>query len=148
MGTLRDAILAAEDLPREEVSTPEWGPAGAPTVFVRGFTSKERDDYEMSLTVPGPDGGRMPNPRIKNLRASFVVRVLVDENGERIFDDKDIDALAGKNAAVIDRLWDVGRRLSGMQTEEEAEANPSTGDQGDDSSSDSPSPSVSQTSTT
>lgn len=141
MGTLRDAILAAEDLPREEVKTDEWGPFGVPSVFVRGFTSKERDDWEMSLTVAGPDGGRVPNPRLKNLRAGFVVRVLVDENGERIFDDKDVDLLAGKSAAVLDRLWDVGRRLSGLETASEAEANPSTGDQGDGNSSDSPSPS-------
>lgn len=141
MGTLRDAILAAEDLPREEVKTDEWGPSGVPSVFVRGFTSKERDDWEMSLTVLGPNGSRVQNPRLRNLRAGFVVRALVDANGERIFDDKDVELLAGKNAAVIDRLWDVGRRLSGMQTEDEEETNPSTGDQEDSVSSDSPSPS-------
>ncbi len=139
MGTLRDQILAAEDLPREEVKTDEWGPFGVPSVFVRGLTSKERDDWEMSLTVAGPDGTRIANPRLKNMRAGFVVNVLVDENGERIFADKDVELLAAKNAAVIDRLWDVGRRLSGMDTQ--AEANPSEGDQGDGNSSGSPSPS-------
>jgi hypothetical protein len=147
MGTLRDAILAAEDLPREEVQTPEWGPAGAPTVFVRGFTSKERDDWEMSLTVAGPDGSRIPNPRLKNLRAGFVVRVLVDKDGNRIFEDKDVEVLSAKSASVLDRLWDVGRRLSGMDNVQ-TEPNPSTGDQEDGNSSDSPSPSESQTQTT
>lgn len=146
--TLRDAILAADDLPREEVATPEWEPAGVPFVYVRGLTSSERDDYETSLLTTGPDGRRVPNPRMKNVRASFAVRVIVDEHGERIFTERDVVALAGKSALVIERLWDVGRRLSGMQTEEEleAEGNPSTGDPDGSVSSDSPTPSVSLTS--
>ena len=138
MGSLRDAILSAEDLPREKVQTDEWAPFGVPFVYVRGLTSAERDAYEQSLLVT-VNGNRVPNTRMKNIRAAFVARVLVDENGERPFSDKDVDVLGEKNAAVIDRLWDVGRRLSGMLLEEET--NPSTGDQEDSSSSDSPTPS-------
>ena len=135
MGTLRDAILAADDLPRVEVQTPEWAPFGVPTVFVRGLTAAERDDYEQSLTERTPDGSVRAKAKQSNLRASFVVRVLVDADGERIFTDRDVDALGKKNAAVIDRLWDEARELSGMGT---PEANPSTGDQEGSNSSDSP----------
>ena len=136
MGTLRDQILAADDLPRREVETAEWAPFGVPTVFVRGLTAAERDDYEQGLTERTPQGGVRAKATQRNLRASFVARVVVDEAGDRVFSDKDVEALGKKNAAVIDRLWDVGRELSGMGTPEEA--NPSTGDPDEPNSSDSP----------
>ena len=40
----REAILAAEDLPRELVEVPEWGGA----VYVRALTGAERDQFEAS----------------------------------------------------------------------------------------------------
>lgn len=133
MGTLRDQILAADDLPREQVDTPEWG---VDHVWIRGMTAAERDAYEQSLTERGPDGSVRPKRSMRNLRAAFVVRILVDEDGERIFSDADADALGDKNAALIDRLWEKGRVLSGLDG-----ANPSRGDQDEPNSSESPSPS-------
>jgi len=147
MGTLRDSILAAEDLPREQVQTDEWAPFGVPFVYIRALSSSERDAYELSLQITTADGRRVPNPRLKNVRAAFVAKVLVDEDGERVFTDKDTAALAEKNAAVLDRLFDVGRRLSGMQSDDELEeeGNPTSGDPDDSSSLESPSLSESPT---
>jgi putative N-acetylmannosamine-6-phosphate epimerase len=125
VGTLRDAILAADDLPREQVQTDEWAPSGVPFVFVRGLTAAERDNWESSVTVLAPDGSRRPNPRLKNSRARFAALVMVDENGARIFEDADVDRLAERSAAVLERIALVGLRLSGMI---EADANPSTDD--------------------
>jgi hypothetical protein len=135
MATLRESILAADDLPRREVPTPEWAKFGAKSVWVRGLTAAERDDYEQSLTERAEDGGVRAKVVQHNIRAAFVARVIVDAQGVRVFTDKDIEALGNKSAAVIDRLWDVGRELSGMGLPEE---NPSTGDQVEHSSSDSP----------
>lgn len=146
MGTLREQILAAEDLPREQVSTDEWAPFGVPFVHVRGLASGERDDWEQSFLTTGANGKRVTKPQVHNVRAGFVALTVVDEAGQRVFTDKDIAALATKSAAVIGRLWDVGRRLSGMKDEDDEE-NPSEGGQEDTSSSDSPSPSDSPTST-
>src|SRR4029077_5215341 len=139
---LRDAILSADDLPREQVQTDEWARFGVPFVYVRALTAKERDDYEMSLTVPGPKGGRVPNPRRKNIRATFAAKVMVEQNGngvwERAFDDSDVSKLGNKNAAVLDRVVDKGLELSGMApVSEDEDPNPSTGDQDEPSSSDS-----------
>lgn len=118
--TLRDAILGAEDLPVEVVPTPEWAPFGVPEVRVRGLTAAERDAYEQSLVDHDPRTGRVQMRRsLPNVRASFVVRVIVDEAGERVFTDQDADALGKRSGAVIDRLWDRARALSGMATEEE-----------------------------
>jgi len=136
MGSLRDNILSATDLAREQVDTPEWEPAGVPAVFVRALTAAERDQYEQGLVERTPDGNVRTRTKIKNLRASFVARIVVDEEGNRVFEDSDIDALGEKNANVIDRLWDKGRELSGMGTD--VEVNPSMNGSGDDSDSSSP----------
>lgn len=149
MATLREMILAANDLPREKVTTDEWAPFGVPFVHVRGLTSAERDAYEMSLLITKPNGDRVANPKLRNIKAGFVARVLVDENGERVFTDSQIAEIAGKSANVIERIWAKGRELSGMRVPDddeddegtEEEANPSSGDQEDSPSSDSPSPS-------
>lgn len=132
---LRDLILAASDLPTAQVETSEWAPAGVPSVTVRGLTASERDQYEQSLTERTADGRVKMGRNVKNLRAGFVARVIVDESGERVFTDKDIEVLGEKNAAVIDRLWTKGRELSGMSVQDEDE-NPSTGDQDESPSSD------------
>lgn len=137
MGTLRDKILAPHDLPREKVETPEWAPE-VPFVWVRGLTSSGRDAWEMSLTVGGANGSRVPNPRLKNIRSNFCVRVIVDDDGELVFSDKDAAVLGEEPSQVIDRIWQVGRRLSGLAIEEE---NPSSGDLDESISTESPSPS-------
>lgn len=145
MGTLRDSILGAADLPTEEVQTPEWGPFGVPSVVVRGLSAHDRDQYEQSLTVSTPDGGRRAKPNFENLRAGFVAMVVVDpETGDLAFGTNDVKKLGEKNAEVIDRLWTAGRKLSGMATVEE-EGNPSEAEAPDTSSSASPSPTESQT---
>lgn len=122
MGSLRDDILAAEDLPRELVPTPEWEPA-VPKVWVRGLTGAERDAYEQGLLVSGRSGTRVKD-RVDNIRAAFCVRIVVDENGERVFTDKDVAALGEKSGAVLDRIWDKGHELSGMKVVDEDPSRP------------------------
>lgn len=134
MGALRDKILEQHELPKEQVQTDEWGPLGVPFVYVRGLTAKEREEWELAQTVRGSNGGRVPNPKPKPLiRAGFVVKIVVDENGEREFEDKDAEMLANEAASLVERLWNVGRRLSGIFDEDEVEANPSTDDQDENS---------------
>jgi hypothetical protein len=52
MALNKDQILHADDLPRREVQTPEWGGS----VFVRALTGDERDSYEGEML--GSDGTR------------------------------------------------------------------------------------------
>jgi hypothetical protein len=40
--------------------------------------------------------------------------VLVDETGERIFGDKDMDALGQKNGIILDRLYDKAQEVNGL----------------------------------
>lgn len=107
----RDAILAAEDRPTEDVDVPEWGG----TVRLRALSGAERDAFETSLL---DQRGKPAAARLQNFRARLLAASIVGEDGQRLFTDKDIVALGAKSGAVIDRLFERARRLSGMTREE------------------------------
>jgi hypothetical protein len=134
MSLSRDAILGAVDSQTETVDVPEWGGK----VSVRSLTGRELDSYNNSLRKQvGNQVVMQPNAHAK-----LVALALVDEHGVRLFTDKDVEALGRKNSKVLDRLWDVAARLSGLTEEEQAEmeGNFEAGTTGSSSSS-SPAPS-------
>jgi hypothetical protein len=124
----REQIAAASDLATETVEVPEWGG----TVIVREVTSEQLDAYQAAFMK---GNGMAPNAR-----ALLVVKALVDEKGERLFSDADVKVLGKKSSKVVERLWDVVARLSGMTKEEEKEAE-ETFDEAQAGGSDSASPS-------
>jgi hypothetical protein len=136
----REQILAADDIRRELVEVPEWGGS----VWVRGMTGRERDDYEAgAFTIkPDPQGGRPEVvPSEDGVRARLVAFCCVDEAGQRIFSEEDAKVLGQKSAAALERVFDVGRRLSGVGADalQDAEGN-SDGGPSASSATDSPSP--------
>ncbi len=105
MGLLdRAAIIAVNDLKREEVEVPEWGG----TVIVRELTAKERDTFFEWVRKKGDDA--FPEFRVRAVRLS-----LIDEQGDHLFMAEDEPELARKSTAVIDRLFEVASKLSGLQ---------------------------------
>lgn len=100
-------IFKVEDLITEEVEVPEWDGM----VLVRALTGKERDEYEASLVERKGDQIIFKK---ENVRARLVAKCVVDEDGERLFKDSQIEALGKKNAAPLDRIYDVCTRLSGI----------------------------------
>lgn len=109
MGLTRDQILQAQDLPKEEVQVQEWGGS----VWVRGLTASERDQMESYFF---DDAGKRRDIKslFKNMRARLVVWAVCDESGNSIFTEKDIEQLGKKNGKVVDRLYGVIQRLSGL----------------------------------
>lgn len=103
----REAILKADDLKRETVSVPEWGG----DVVLRAMTGAERDAFEQSLFTGDGDAKKFSS---ENVRAKLLVRCIVNEKGERVFSDADVSMLGGRSGAVLDRLYDVAQRLSGI----------------------------------
>ena len=100
MGLLtKDQILGANDLPRKQVEVPEWGGA----VYVRTMTGAERDAFE-SLSLESRSGG---STSLVNLRARLAVWTVVDESGNRLFSDSDIEALGKKSAKALSRIFNV-----------------------------------------
>lgn len=104
------AILAADDLPREPVDQP-WTDE---KLYVRGLTAAERDHW---MSASSPDGELRWTA---NLTADLVVKVLVDEDGERVFADEDAEALGRKSSLVLAEIFTVAMRLSGLTAESQA----------------------------
>lgn len=111
----RDAILAAQDIQREEVPVPEWKTAGVDLVLVQGMNGGERDALEASM-IKGK--GKNSQVNLEDLRAKVVARCAIDEDGNRIFADADIPLLAKKSAAALNRVYEVAQRLSGITQED------------------------------
>jgi len=103
----RDEILAAMDLPTEDVEVPEWGG----TVRVRSLTGAERDTFEASVVEMR---GKRVETHTDNIRAKLVAAACIGEDGKRLFTEADVEALGGKSASALDRVFGVAQRLSGL----------------------------------
>lgn len=100
-------ILAAQDLQYEDVAVPEWGG----TVRVRGLTGRERDAFEAGVASAR---GKDVKLNLQNVRARLVALSVVDADGARLFDERDIGALGEKSAQALERVFQAAMRLSGL----------------------------------
>lgn len=100
-------ILAADDLPFEDVEVPAWGG----TVRVRTMTAGERDQFEFSL-----QGAKNA---AENFRARLLAATIVDASGSLMFSEADIAALSKKSAVAADKLVAVAMRLSAVSAKDQ-----------------------------
>lgn len=111
--SLRDTILAADDIETEDVPVPEWGV----NIQVRGMSGSDRADI---MDAALQDDGSLS---LKRFYPDVVILASHDpETGERIFDPADRDALMAKSGKALDRLAEVALELSGMTEESRKEA--------------------------
>ena len=103
----RDQILAVDDRPSEKVSVPEWGG----DVYVKTYGGDERDSFEQSIIVE-------EKTNLIGVRAKLCVRCVVDESGVRLFSDEDATLLGKKNAAAVNRVFEVAQRLNKLLRED------------------------------
>jgi hypothetical protein len=96
----KESILSVQDLPKELVDVEQWGGS----VWVRGMTAGERDMFEDKIRTEG----------MKNLRALMASMTIIDEDGKRMFTDKEVKGLAGKSAEALDKVVEVASKLSGL----------------------------------
>lgn len=108
----RAAILAAQDIQTEVVNVPEWGG----DVRVRGMTGVQRDAFDRA-TVDA-DG----KADLTNFAARLAATCVVDDQGNPLFTLDDIDLLADKSGAALQRVSAVAMRLSGLGAEGAAAA--------------------------
>lgn len=95
MTLTKDAILGAKDLPTLTVAVPEWGG----DVIIRTLSGAERDAFEASMVAAG-------ERRLVNIRARLVAACLVDDAGQPLFSERDVESLGRKSGAALDRLFD------------------------------------------
>ena len=113
-------ILNIDDTRTEIVSVPEWGGS----VLVKSLTGQQRDKFEASM-IEQRRGTSERKLNIDNARARFCSLVMVDENHNLLFKPGDVTALGNKSANALERVYEIGLRLSGMTPDdmEELEGN-------------------------
>jgi hypothetical protein len=117
------AILTAADLRTQIVDVPEWGGA----VTVRTMTGVDRDAFENSMLKVDAKGNRSAD--LTNMRAKLCALTLVDDAGNPLFTIAEVEQLAQKNAAALDRIFKVAQALNGLTADsvEAAEKNSGPG---------------------
>ena len=114
--SLRDQIIAVNDLPSELMDVPEWGV----TIKVIGLTGAGRADY---IASGMDENGERRAVWMKLSTPRLIVEGVCDpDTDERIFTLADLDDINGKNAAVLDKVARAVARLSGLGVDDEAKA--------------------------
>ena len=101
-----DSIFAAEDFNYADVECPEWGG----TVRVRSLSGGQRSVITQRIQVKETD----------ELEELLTVMGVVNEDGARIFTNKDIEALKKKSNAPISRIAKKIMEISGIGNADEA----------------------------
>lgn len=118
----RDAIAAARDFTVEQVEVPEWGG----TLYLRSITVGALDEIQIRyLQLAGgavePSNGASPRlleqrpELLRDMKPRLLSYSLCDEHGTLLFDDPaGLAILRSKAPQVIDRLYTIAERLSGL----------------------------------
>ncbi|MFF8831388.1 hypothetical protein [Streptomyces sp. NPDC015131] len=108
----RDQILAAGKKRRtEEFEVPEWDGS----VLLREMTGAQRDAFEASM-VEMKKGKQVPN--LANLRARLVMLCIVNEDGEQLFNPKDLRELGDMPAKGLQRVFNKCNEMNGLSDED------------------------------
>jgi hypothetical protein len=103
--SIRDQIIAADDIEVELVEIPEWNV----TIMVKSMTGAERG--QMLKAVTNKDGQVDISKAISDV---LIFTAHDPETEERIFTLADRDLLNEKSGSAIQRAAEVGMRLSGL----------------------------------
>jgi len=117
MSDLKNRFLALKaSVPFEVVDVPGVGP-----ITIRGMTAAGRDEWEQRIF-------HAQGKTLRNIRATMITLCAYDGDSP-LFTAKDLDAIGELPASVVDSLYDVAARLSGMgqSAKEQAEGNSDSG---------------------
>lgn len=107
----REAILGAQDRPPKRVWVPEW----QGHVWIRTLSGIESERYNYWINENRKPGGPLPS----GWMARICQMGLVDQHGNQLFTEADIDALMTRSATVILRLVNKINDESGIGDEAE-----------------------------
>jgi hypothetical protein len=116
MALKRDQILEAKDLRTVRVKVREWAVNGEDEVIVASMTGEMRDAWEQSLV---DKGGAV---KLANVRARLLVFTIVDEDGNRVFSDEDIQLLGKKSSSALERCVKAAQKLNKLTDSDMEEA--------------------------
>lgn len=103
--SIRDQILAADDIGTETVNVPAWGV----DVEVRGLTLGQRND---AITAAREEDGTL---NLSRYYALILIATVSDpETKEKVFRDDDVALILDKSSAPADLLAKKALTLSGL----------------------------------
>ena len=103
--SIRDQIIAADDIGTEVVPVPQWGV----TVQVRGMTLGQRND---ALTASRKEDGTL---NLSRYYALILIGAVSDpETGQPVFTEGDVDLILSKSSEAADLLAKKALGLSGL----------------------------------
>lgn len=102
------------------------------TARIQTLNEAERSDFEKGTVN---SRGRINVDRMASARRRLVAKVLVDEEGRRLFDDDQADLLRQADAAIVGAIYDAAVQFVGISNDDvEEEVKNSARLSGDDSS--------------
>lgn len=104
-------ILSIDDANTRDVYVKEWDA----WVTVKSLTGAERDEFEESIVDVQGERRRVI---MRNIRAKLVARTVIDQEGNRLFTNADVEKLGNKNASALDKLFSVAQELSGLSNDD------------------------------
>ena len=122
----KDQILSADDLQTKDVYVKPWGGC----VRIRTMTAHERDQFEQQILTN--KGGK--KERMDDIRATLASLAVVDEDGKRLFTDKDVKALSKKSAAAMDQIFGEAQELNAVRDQDVEELAKNSEETPDDNS--------------
>ena len=105
MALTKAEILALDDWTTKELNVKHWG-----LVYIRTLTAKEGNRFEQQAA----QGAATRD----DFYAKAAVLFLSDDNGNRLFDDSDVDALNHKSLDALKAVVEAGMKLNGYTSEE------------------------------
>ena len=120
---IRESILATKDRATEVVDVSDvWPEVGKVRISV--MSGDDRDSYEWAMR------NVLDNKR-GTVTAILLVRCIVDEHNQRLFQDDETAVIGAKSWKVLDRLWEVARRLNKLRDEDTKELEKNSAARGD-----------------
>lgn len=105
----KEEILAAPDLKTKTVEVPEWGG----TVKVSQVTAADRCELQgMLLDDTGKPKSAAEINRMMTI--GLCAMACVDENGNKLFTQADIEAFGKKSSNAIDKIFAAADELNGI----------------------------------
>jgi hypothetical protein len=80
-------------------------------VIVKELTGEQRDAFESSLSKIV---GKTVHQNLKNVRAKLVIKSLYDLEGNKIFEDADLDSVGNLSASELDKVFAIAQKISGL----------------------------------
>lgn len=117
MALSRSQIIAADDLPFDDVPVPEWGG----DVRLRMLDGEQRETVEVRLHKCKAGNATEAMQSWKGLKLLMLSYAIVDDDMTPQFSQKDVAELAKKNGAVIDRLYEHIIKQNAFSKEEAEE---------------------------